>query len=206
VPGLLSQRYVEHSSGDRGVCDKGEFQTKELELFLAKSKQQSHDFKGVEDVLFALFGVTSSEGQENPMAPVCYLADADTVADNNAMTWCLRADPVYLAPDRDDLVLSGSEVLLLSGPEAEHLATELNALFEEDGWRLEAITATRWYLHLPEDPQIKTSDLSRVRDQSIKQFLPGGVNGKQWHRIMNEVQMVLHASEVNVERHKLPVK
>ena len=196
VPGLLNQ-----------ACEN-KYQAKELELFLAKAKQQSHGRTGFEEVLFELFDVTASPGQACSVAPVCYLADADTIADNNAMAWCLRADPVYLAPDRDELMLSGPEVLSLSMSEAGHLATELNVLFEEDGWCLEAITATRWYLHLPEDPQIKTSDLSQVRGQSINRFLPGGSEGKQWHRIMNEVQMVLHASEVNIERQsqgQLPV-
>jgi hypothetical protein len=120
----------------------------------------------------------------------------------------MRADPVQLTPDRDELVLSGPEVLSLSMSEAEHLVTELNILFEEDGWRLEAKTATRWYLHLPEDPQITTSDLSQVRDKSIGGFLPAGPERKQWHRILNEVQMVLHASNVNSERQnsgQLPV-
>ena len=208
VPGLLSPPYEEHSSEYRGVHCENKFQLKELELFLAKAKQNSYDLVGVENVLFDLFEVIPFEGQENPIAPVSYVADADTIADNKAMAWCLRADPVYLVPDRDELMLSGPEVLSLSMSEAEYLATELNVLFEEDGWCLEAITATRWYLHLPEDPQIITSDLSQARGQSINHFLPGGPEGKQWHRIMNEVQMVLHTSEVNIERQnhgQLPV-
>ncbi|MCK4586504.1 MAG: hypothetical protein KAU29_04135 [Gammaproteobacteria bacterium] len=200
IPGLLSQLYEKHSPEDPGVGCGNTSQLKELEVFLAKSKQQLHSLVGFEEELFDLFDVASSAGQANPIAPVCYLADADTIADSRAMSWCLRADPVYLAPDRDELVLSGPEVLSLSMSEAEHLATELNILFEEDGWHLEAITATRWYLHLPEDPQINTSDLSQVRGQSINRFLPSGAEGKQWHRILNEVQMVLHASEVNIER------
>lgn len=200
VPGLLNQPYEEHSTEDRKVGCENISQLKELEVFLAKSKQQSRGLAGIEKVLFEMFDLESFTDQTNPIAPVCYLADADTIVDSRAMTWCLRADPVYLVPDRDELVLSGPEVLSLSMSEAEHMVTELNVLFEEDGWHLEAITATRWYLHLPEDPQIKTSDLSQVRGQSINRFLPSGTEGKQWHRIMNEVQMVLHASEVNVER------
>ena len=199
VPGLL-----EFLPDDREVDCEDRSQLKALELFLARAKQQSHDSVGLEKVLFGLFDVASSVDQEKPVAPICYLADADTVADNTTdnrtMAWCLRADPVLLTPDRDELRLSGPEILLLSMSEAEHLATELNVLFKEDGFFLEAITATRWYLHLPEDPKIKTNDLSQVRGQSISQFLPGGPEGKQWHRIMNEVQMVLHASEVNIER------
>jgi hypothetical protein len=47
-----------------------------------------------------------------------------------------------------------------------------------------------------------------VRGKAIRPFLPTGAEGKHWHRIMNEVQMVLHASTVNRERQamgQLPV-
>ena len=208
VPGLLNQSYEERSQEDRGVRCGNNSSLKELENFLAKSRQESHDPVGFEKVLFNLFDVTASADQAYPVAPVCYLADADTVSNDNVMGWCLRADPVYLTPDRDELVLSGPEILSLVMSEAEHLATELNVLFKEDGWRLEATTSTRWYLHMSEDPQIITSDLSQARGRSISQYLPGGPEGKQWHRIMNEVQMVLHTSEVNIERQshgQLPV-
>jgi hypothetical protein len=86
--------------------------------------------------------------------------------------------------------------------EAEQLVSELNVLFEEDGWLLEAKTSTRWYLHLSKDPQITTSNLSQVREKPIGGYLPGGPQATQWHRIMNEVQMVLHSSKVNSERAK----
>lgn len=207
VPGLLN-----FPDEDRGVNCEKQFQLKEMELFFARARQQSNDFESKEEVLFDLFGLGSFSKQGRPIAPVCYIADADSVADslaeNKAMEWCLRADPVCLTPDRDELVLSGPEVLSLAMPEAEHLVSELNVLFKEDGWRLEAVTATRWYLHLPVDPLIITSDLSQARGQSINNFLPGGPKGKEWHRVMNEVQMVLHASEVNIERQgygQLPV-
>jgi hypothetical protein len=202
VPGLLN-----FSSEDYENYCEDNLQLNGLELFLARAKPQSVSGSGFEEVLFELFN-QASIGRPYPIAPVCYLADANVVGNNGPTGWCLRADPVQLTPDRDDLVLSGPEGLSLSMPEAKHLATELNVLFEDDGWRLEAKTATRWYLHLPEDPQITTSDLSQVRSQSIGGFLPGGPEGKQWHRIMNEVQMVLHASKVNSERQshgQLPV-
>ena len=200
VPGLLKLPLQEYFSEGHGLCCEDQLQPKELELFLAKSKQQAQTATEFEEVLIELFNQTTSADQPYPIASVCYLSDANTVGSNNPTSWCLRADPVQLTPDRDELVLSGPEVFSLSLTEAEHLVMDLNVLFEEDGWRLEAKTATRWYLHLPEDPQITTSDLSQVRDQSIGEFLPAGPGKKQWHRIMNEVQMVLHASNINSER------
>ena len=47
-----------------------------------------------------------------------------------------------------------------------------------------------------------------MRGKAIRPFLPTGAECKDWHRLMNEVQMVLHASAVNRDRQamgQLPV-
>jgi hypothetical protein len=175
-----------------------------LERFLARARRQSFvgsdnsppAVTGYDNTLFALFDLPVMSGHPAPIAAASYLADSG----QPASAWCLRADPVHLIPDRDQLLLSGPEVLALSQAEAERLATELNTLFEEEGWRLEAVTPTRWYLHLPNDPQIQTTPLEAVRGRAISDYLPAGVNGKKWHRIMNEMQMLLHGSAVNRDR------
>ena len=199
VPGLLKCL-----TEDYGDYYTDNVQLNDLECFLAKAKQKNFGYAGFEKILFKLFNQTTEPDQPQPVAPVCYLADVDTLDYSNIMptNWCLCADPVLLTPDRDELVLSGPEVLSLTMYEAEQLASEINDLFEEDGWILEAKTVTRWYLHLPEDPQITTCDLSQVREQPIGGYLPGGPYATKWHRIMNEVQMILHSSKVNSERIK----
>jgi hypothetical protein len=209
VPGLLDLPVAERETA---LAQLGQLPA--LERFLARARQQpfvgSADEPAVEadhvitdhvttdyaSTMFALFGLPVSSSQDTPIAPASYLADAG----QPAPAWCLRADPVHLIPDRDQLLLSGPEALFLSQAEAERLATELNTLFEEQGWRLEAVTPTRWYLHLPQDPHIHTTALSTVRGTAISDYLPSGPNGKKWHRIMNEVQMLLHGSAVNRDR------
>lgn len=168
-------------------------QFKDLELFLARSKGSQQDNNSYEAVLFDLFDIPLSDEDDLPIAPVTYLGDTGMSVTN----WCLRADPVHLMPDRDELVLSGPETLSLTMVEAEHLAAELNNLFKQDGWRIEVAAPTRWYLHVPEKPQIRTWNLSQVSGHPVGRFLPEGQQAKQWHRVMNEVQMILHASEVN---------
>lgn len=167
-----------------------------LELLLARARRGGFGRAGLEAVLYELFEADFATDRDLPVAATTYQADRMQPAPG----WCLRADPVHLVPDRDHLVLLGPEALGLSQAEADQLAQELTRFFAEDGWRLEAATPTRWYLHLPEAPQIRTYDLPGVRGKAIRPFLPTGKEGKQWHRIMNEVQMVLHASVVNRER------
>ena len=175
-----------------------------LEQFFSRAKRQTFSGAGLEAVMFDLFAVERSSATDKPVAAITYAADTGQTSTG----WCLRADPVHLVPDRDQLVLMMPEVLALSQPEADRLVADINVLFAEDGWRLEAGTPTRWYLHLPDDPKMRTYDLARVRSCAIRDFLPTGPNGKQWHRVMNEVQMVLHTSVVNIERQaagQLPV-
>lgn len=199
IPGLLDLPVAESKSA---FAHLGRLSA--LELFFSRAKRQAFSGAGLETVLFDLFDVERSSAVDKPVAATTYAADTGQTSTG----WCLRADPVHLVPDRDQLVLMMPEILSLSQPEADRLVADINVLFAEDGWRLEAGTPTRWYLHLPNDPQLRTYDISQVRSRAIRDFLPTGVNGKQWHRIMNEVQMVLNTSVVNIERQsagQLPV-
>jgi hypothetical protein len=195
VPGLLDRPTVEQ---DTIGCLPA------LEQLLARAHCQSFERVGLEAVLFALFGQVVDPGHDLPVAAVSYLADMGRSAPGG----CLRADPVHLVLDRDQLVLRGPETLSLSQVEADRLAGELNTVFAEDDWHIEALTPGRWYLHLPEVPRLRTYDLQQLRGRSIGDRLPDGPQGKYWRRIMNEIQMVLHTSEVNRERQaagQLPV-
>jgi hypothetical protein len=193
---LLVPRLFNLSPLDDEIAEYQRSQFKDLELFLARAKHIRQEKRACESVLFDLFDISFPREQDLPIAPVTYLGDTG-ISESN---WCLRADPVHLIPDRDELVLSGPETLSLTMLEAEHLAAELNSLFLEDGWRIEVASPTRWYLHLLDKPQIRTWSLLQVNGQSIGHFLPEGPQAKQWHRLMNEVQMILHGSEVNRNR------
>lgn len=176
----------------------------ELECFFSRAEQTSFGRNGLEAILFELYGVPVEAHRDLPVAAVSYPVDSKAVAPG----FCMYADPVHLTPDRDQLVLIGPESLDLSVVEVERLVQELNTFFAEDGWRIEALTPQRWYLHASRAPELRTYDLAQVRGQSINDFLPRGAHGKQWHGIMNEIQMLLHTSSVNIERQasgKFPV-
>ncbi len=191
LPGLLDLPPAERESVFAQVGHLSE-----LECFF--SRAQKHRFSGAsfEAVLFTLFDAVIPTNVDLPVAAVGYVGDTG----QSATGWCLRADPVQLIPDRDQLVLMGPESLSLSQVEADLLVADLNAQFAQDGWHIEAATPTRWYLHHPDAPKLRTYDLAQVRGRAIGEYLPSGVDGKQWHRLMNEVQMVLHISAANQQR------
>ena len=168
----------------------------ELEWFFSRAQKQRFSGANLEAVLFALFEAVLPTDADLPVASVGYVGDTGQAAKG----WCLRADPVQLIPDRDQLVLMRPESLSLSQVEADLLVSDLNTQFAQDGWHLETATPTRWYLHQSDIPRLRTYRLEQVCGRAIGEYLPGGVDGKQWHRLMNEVQMVLHTSTVNQER------
>ncbi len=197
IPGLLAVANREWLSGP----DNGRLE--HWETFLSRSVCEDFSSPGLSVTLFDLFEIEAAGHHDQPVAAVSYLADAG----RPAADWCLRADPVHLIADRDQLVLQGPETLSLSQVEADALAAEFNGFFAQDGWRIEACTPTRWYLHLPDDPQLHSHELTEVRGRAIMPYLPKGPQGKHWQRMLNEIQMLFHASSINAERqaHGQPV-
>jgi len=150
----------------------------------------------LERVLCDAFGFTPAADADVPVAALTRLADTGHGDD----AFWLRADPLHLRADRDRLLAFGGAALGLSQEEAAALVGELNAHFREDGWTLEAPDPARWYLRLNEDPGIRTAAVAQVLGRDVDQFLPTGPEARRWHGLMNEVQMLLHSSEVNAAR------
>ncbi len=167
-----------------------------LEILLSRADRADTPARGREASLFALFDAPFDDARDLPVATVSYAADTGSPPAGP----CLRADPVHLLPDRDQLVLLDAASLDLREAEAEALLAELNVVYAEEGWRFEAPCVDRWYLHLAEQPRLKTWPLSAVNGRPIGQCLPGGEQGKAWHVVMNEIQMLLHGSGVNRQR------
>ena len=112
----------------------------------------------------------------------------------------LSADPVHLQVNRDQLILLAPESLSITDAEAVSLCAALNRHFAPDGLNFLAPEPHRWYLSAARPPHILTSSLSRAVGRDIDRMLPQGEDRLAWHRIFNEVQMLLHAHPVNEER------
>ncbi len=146
--------------------------------------------------LFCHFGLQVGEGSDLPLAALGALGEGIAVEQG----WWLYADPVHLLADRDQLLLSASTALGLTQGEADALVAELNRLYADDGWRFIAATPQRWYLSLPQALAMHTTPTAEAMGRRVGEVLPQGADALSWQRVMTEVQMLLHASAVNVER------
>jgi len=191
IPGLFGPRGAGRA-GDAAA----DVPVQTLARLLARADTVPVADAGFDGVLFRVFGVDPGDAAALPVAPLTLLFDGGAPA---AGYW-LRADPVHLRAGQDKVVLTGGADLQLGVEEAAALCAEISDHIAGEDLRLVAAAPTRWYLALPEAPAVRFSPLEAVLGQDVRPHLPQGEAGRAWRRRLNEIQMLLHASEINRRR------
>lgn len=166
----------------------------QLQRLLTRADRLPGGADGVTERLFALFGIAPEAGRDLPVAAVTRVADMGVID----REWWIRADPVYLEPGSDSLVMHAG--LGLTPDEAERLVAELNESLAQDGWLLKAPRPERWYLKPPAAAAITTTPLAAANGRNVHPLLPQGADYRAWHTRLNEIQILLHTSPVNAAR------
>ncbi len=165
-----------------------------LDLLLARGRCTRDAPLGMEAWLCSAFEV---ERQSDwPVAPLTLPVDGGDAGD----AYWLRCDPVHLRAERTQLRLAEASAFSPTADEARVLVATLNAHFSADALTFHAPCPARWYLTLPRAPDLHTHALPDVVGKDINRFLPAGGERLRWHRLLNEVQMVLHEHPVNQAR------
>lgn len=173
-----------------------------LEALLARAQPESLQTETLEAWLCKAFGVA-----DQSIAAVTLLADG---MEPGAFCW-LRADPVHLHLQRDQMILQAD--VQLSADEAAQLCASLNTYFSEAGFseaglRFFAPHPQRWYLRLEHAPDMTTRPVSQVAGRNVHAHLPQGPDALNWHGVFNEIQMLFFEHAVNQSREargELPV-
>ena len=160
-----------------------------LEKLLARAQSTPLWAESLEAWLCATFGVA-----DQAIAAVTLRADG---MEPGAAYW-LRADPVHLRLQRDQLILQPD--VSLDTEEAAQLCASLNAHFAEAGLRFVAPHPQRWYLQLDAAPDMATHLLAQVAGRNVHAYLPQGPDALRWHGVFNEIQMLLFEHAVNQAR------
>jgi len=190
LPGLLGPQSI---YSQLSPADKPDL--KSLETLLSRAGVSSAPQRDWLAGLFTLFDI-QAEKTACPVAAITAAYDGLDAKDG----WWLRADPVYLQPDRSQAVLVASDALQLQVDESAAMVETLNQHFAADGWRFTAPHPQRWYLRLDAADAITTTPLHEVMGQSVHPHLPHGDNRAEWHSRLNELQMLLHNHAVNAQR------
>ncbi|WP_018152426.1 hypothetical protein [Leeia oryzae] len=112
----------------------------------------------------------------------------------------LHADPVHLHPNRSELRVIDTQTFGITPAEANALIDALNLHFAEDGLRFFPLTPYQWLLHVAEDPKLDMTPLQHVIGRSMDPHLPKGENAIRWHKLLNEIQMLMYNHPVNDQR------
>jgi len=173
-----------------------------LEKILARGvsagSEQTAGDNSLEALLCGMFGVAHQPNV--PIAPISAFFDG-----LGEGCW-LRADPVHLRLQRDQLVLLPD--MEVSAGESAQLCSALNNHFSGQGVEFFAPHPQRWYLRLDRMPDIETVALSQAIGRNVYGLLPKGADALRWHRLFNEIQMLLFSHPVNESREargELPV-
>lgn len=153
-----------------------------------------------EERVFSELGLEEYKQKDKPFAALSLLAEEAADIEFISKYYWLRADPVNLQPDRDTALLAGHEELALTQDEADKLVAQINEHFTDEPWHLYAFAPHRWYLRLDAPINLKTTPLANVLGEDISVFIPAGENADYWFRTTNEIQMLLHGTNVNFER------
>ncbi len=149
-----------------------------------------------EALRYRLFGYALSQSHDYPDAWLSYQVDTGGVAPGPL----LRADPVHLRADQQQLLLFDAAHLNIASDEAHALVAAFNQHYAAEGLRLEAPTPLRWYLHLAQQPELRTTSLLRAMGRDIDPCLPTGQDARAWRQRLNEAQMLFHHHPVNRAR------
>lgn len=191
IPDLLHGLTVQ--SGHNEYRDQLQ-QQKALGRLLDRAETKQLELSGFEYTLLQVMA-----GENSPLS----LAWLTRLGEQNALplhgAW-LRVDPVHMRADLDNVVMFGTQVLAIQQHEADALIAELNATYADLDWLFEAPVPQRWYLHMPASPRIRCNALTDVIGQNLRDRLPTGEDSLFWQRTINEIQMLLYQSPVNLAR------
>ena len=150
--------------------------------------------------IFSELGLNEYKNKDKPYAALSLLAEKNPEIELRDESYWFRADPVNLQADRDTALLAGHEELCLSQDEADKLVTLINEHFIDEPWQLYTCSPHRWYLRLDKPANLKTTPINNVLGEDINLFSPTGEDAGYWFKIINELQMLVHGSNVNFER------
>lgn len=153
-----------------------------------------------DDVVFSEFGLSVDKNIDKPFAALSLLAETTVDVEINTDSYWLRADPVNMQADGDTALLVAHDELALSQEEANKLVEHINTHFTDEPWTLYTFAPHRWYLHLEKSIDLITTPIAKVLGGDVNRFLAIGDDANYWWKIINELQMLLHGTNVNFER------
>ena len=165
-----------------------------LGFLLARARERHRTCPSIESNLCALFGPGPSAGASS-------VADLTASIDDLAepSVGIMRADPVHLRADPNQVLLFNDPSIMPSTVEADALIETLNSGLPGLGLR-RGRNPARWYFCPQPGGDAITVSPGSVNGRSIANFLPRDQGADGFVQLMNEAQILLHDASINAER------
>ena len=192
IPELIWPEPEDHETLDDLFCPA-------LSTLLARGQFIRNPAQSMEALLSNLFDHSAPP----PYAPLRLYGESGSADEAKDGCW-VCADPVHLRFHRDHLILADNGGLGVCLEEAKILVNALNAQLSGIG-HFHVASADRWYLKLadPALPELfDAPPLSSVAGRSIERLLPDTSQAKNFRKLLNEIQVLLHTHPLNQERER----
>ncbi|MEI7429663.1 MAG: hypothetical protein WCL27_04340 [Betaproteobacteria bacterium] len=169
----------------------------ELNTLIARSRLSRRPPQSFEATLSDNFGQPDGA----PYAALRLSGEPQGQPDTTEGLW-IACDPVHLRFHQEHLILAEMSHLGISLEEAQVLVAALNSHLPETG-RFHALSADRWYLQVTDTQLLdgfEVPPLSLVAGRRIERVLADSSQSKGLRRLLNEIQMLLHAHPINRQR------
>jgi hypothetical protein len=166
----------------------------QLKAMLTRATLTASPATGTDALLSGIFGVARQ--QDWPLAPL--LARSEKLVADTGYWLC--ATPVHLEARRNALMLTDPAALEMTAAESTAFAAMLAGHLREEAVTLHAPRPDQWFMRCDTPPVMTTTALDDVLGRDVRTFLPQGPDSARWHRILTEIQMLLHAHPLNDAR------
>jgi hypothetical protein len=168
-----------------------------LETVLAKSRFKAVTATSLDHRRFDLFKIDHDKSRPLPVASLCH--GAGESPGQPRRHYYLRIDPVTLHADMSRLMLLRSGFGDLPHEYRQAVTEAIQSIFQAAGMTPEA-SGDCWTVALDSDPGVAFTSLDDSLGADISECLPETPAAIPWKKLMNEVQMALHALPLNEQR------
>jgi hypothetical protein len=185
LPGLFEnwQQWIQAGNQTEGIPALG--------WLIKQARSDNSGLKSFEQVLWRAFDPGISTADELPVGQLrAGMSDGFFVA----------VDLVHMAIAMQQVQLLGPSDLQLEAGEAAAVQALLQPHLSQEGIELYLDSQGSGWLHVPADPAMSTTPLSQVMQTCHALQLPVGADVVRWHRLSNEIQMLLHDAPFNQQR------
>ncbi|MGD8346154.1 MAG: hypothetical protein PVI83_02850 [Lysobacterales bacterium] len=166
-----------------------------LEYVLARGKRGRRAAVSANHLRFKLFALEPDEAL--PVAALTRVARADAGVDES---YWLRADAVSLRADMTRVFVVSSGFLDYTAEERSEIDCLVRGVLQAEGFGVPQDETGPWCFSVPRPPAFDFTPLHDSLGVDMAEVLPSGPDAADWKRLLTDVQVELHQSEVNRAR------